>query len=88
MTIKTIFDGYGKENVERDIGTSYTVVLWHEQAGSVRSKVSVKGMNDPSIDWDLDSNAVIITVPVEVDRPEAGITIEQCYHETSQGKHQ
>ena len=76
VAIKTIWDGYGADNVKRDIGDFFRVVLWHEKAETVRGEVKVTGTTRFDIQRDTDVKAVVVQVAVEAD-DEEGICIEQ-----------
>ena len=79
ITIKTQWDGYGRENVKRDVGESYTVVLWHEDEKTVQGEVTVMGTGEAKVSRDLKAKAVNVIVSVEADDVGEGITIVQVY---------
>ena len=77
--IKTEFDGYGRENVERDIGGFYTIIIWHECAETVHGEIKIDGTHGARFFHDWEAKAVVLTVPVEADDAKTGITIEQLF---------
>ena len=78
VCIRTEYDGYFADNVKRDLGKHYYVVLWHEKLKAVRGEITYTGTQHCKIlQQDESIKAVVLEVAIEADDREAGITIEQ-----------
>ncbi|KAL8792282.1 MAG: hypothetical protein Q9195_005161 [Heterodermia aff. obscurata] len=78
IRIKTEYDGYFADNVKRDFGEYYHVVLWHETPKTVKGKITCTGTQHYKIlEQDEKIQAVVLEVAIEADNNDAGITIEQ-----------
>ena len=78
IRIKTEYDGYFGDNVKRDLGEYYYVVLWHEKPKAVQGEITYTGTQHCEIlQRDESIKAVVLEVATEADDKEAGITVEQ-----------
>lgn len=78
INIRTAHDGYDKSKVLQDIGSTYRIVIWHEDPDSFAREVTVTGTSKHCpFSANMDLKAMVGTVPVEADDPKTGIYIEQ-----------
>ena len=77
MLIRTQWDGYGADNVKRDIGEWYRVILWQEDVDYLHGEVTVQGSVKHRVQQDMKAKAIIIEVSVEADDEENGVCIVQ-----------
>lgn len=75
VLIRTQWDGYGADNVKRDIGEWYRVILWQEDVNYLQGQVTVEGSEKHSVQQDVKAKAVIVEVAVEADDKENGVII-------------
>ena len=76
VSVKNMLDNYGKEKTTRDIGPTYTVVLWHDGSTSLDGGVQVTGTRDFQIMKDEDAWAVVVVIPIDADGDD-GIKISE-----------
>jgi hypothetical protein len=69
------WDGYGSQNVERDIGNTYSVMLWQETEKSVQKKIEVLGAKHFKINKLPSLNAIEVEIPIDPEKEGTPILI-------------
>lgn len=70
-----VWDGYGKAKTARDIGPTYTVVLWHEKSESLDREIRVEGTEHFGIQKNPIAWAILVVIPIDADKEGENIRI-------------
>lgn len=70
-----VWDGYGRANTARDIGPTYTAILWHEKSESLNREIRVEGTEHFRIQKDETAWAILVVIPIDADKEGENIRI-------------